>query len=639
MATPAPPLKFRAPGSDGLALVGGLLYTYAAGTTTPKSSYTTPAGDVANTNPIVLDARGECNLWLDGAYKFELRTALGVLIWTIDNVTDIAALVAASTGTLRTELANTADPAKGAGLTGYGGSTNYAAGTVGDKLQERMSVIDKGADPTGISDSTAAFNSVITAGRRGFMPAGIYSISDVGVLDNFDFEGEGRGITTIRVRTNNTAAFRNAVAAVGVRQNFRLAHCTIEAGPGVLGAKAFRQDNKNAYTAYAVFENVETNKNLALSYDGFFIFTTWNNCRDGYVGTVPTGQQHYAVSSRPLSTAQAFQTNICTMRNCQIFGATSGAPAAVDIEYGSNWHFPGTDFEGMTTLAVRAQGVFNGGFSEGAWFENVVSASGAIVQLIECPGPNAQACSAWGFDGVMVVPLDNPLVTKFVDAALSTTHSFERCTFLRVPAGMALTTQPTQIRGEMTTNRAISGAGAAGLLPSVAPSLSNVLHVGPVGVPIASWTNSNFVALANVASGVGMSETACRFTLNSTDGAAYLTIPTKIVEYLRGKAVTWMFTAYGDATGGAEFYNGAIWDSIALPIKGNATAVSFLSPGTVSNAGLHTCFVNAVVGASASTLHVGITAGGNAPNKLVTIESMRVLVGYVMPTAAGLRGV
>ena len=38
----------------GEPLSGGFIYTYQAGTTTPLATYTTSAGTIANTNPIVL---------------------------------------------------------------------------------------------------------------------------------------------------------------------------------------------------------------------------------------------------------------------------------------------------------------------------------------------------------------------------------------------------------------------------------------------------------------------------------------------------------------------------------------------------------------------------------------------------------
>jgi len=83
--SPTPKLQFF--DLNGAPLSGGLLYTYAAGTTTPLASYTDSTGNIANTNPIILDSRGEANVWLSGAiYKFALYTSAGVLIWTVDNI-------------------------------------------------------------------------------------------------------------------------------------------------------------------------------------------------------------------------------------------------------------------------------------------------------------------------------------------------------------------------------------------------------------------------------------------------------------------------------------------------------------------------------------------------------------------------
>jgi hypothetical protein len=82
---PTPKLQFF--DANGAPLVGGKLYTYAAGTTTPLASYTDSTGVSANTNPIILDSRGEANVWLSGAiYKFALYSATNVLIWTVDNI-------------------------------------------------------------------------------------------------------------------------------------------------------------------------------------------------------------------------------------------------------------------------------------------------------------------------------------------------------------------------------------------------------------------------------------------------------------------------------------------------------------------------------------------------------------------------
>jgi hypothetical protein len=74
---------------DGLPLVGGRLYTYGAGTSTPKDTYTSFALSASNTNPIILDARGEASVWMFGSYRFVLKDANDVLIWDVDDVRDV----------------------------------------------------------------------------------------------------------------------------------------------------------------------------------------------------------------------------------------------------------------------------------------------------------------------------------------------------------------------------------------------------------------------------------------------------------------------------------------------------------------------------------------------------------------------
>jgi len=83
--TPTAKMQFFA--ASGAPLVGGLLYTYAAGTTTPQASYTDSTGSTPNSNPVVLDSRGEANVWLGSAtYKFKLCAPDNTEIWTVDNI-------------------------------------------------------------------------------------------------------------------------------------------------------------------------------------------------------------------------------------------------------------------------------------------------------------------------------------------------------------------------------------------------------------------------------------------------------------------------------------------------------------------------------------------------------------------------
>ena len=83
---PTPVMQFL--DADGNPLVGGKVYTYAAGTSTPLATYTNQGGGTANANPVILDSRGEAAIWFDAVgYKIILQTSADVLIWTADNVT------------------------------------------------------------------------------------------------------------------------------------------------------------------------------------------------------------------------------------------------------------------------------------------------------------------------------------------------------------------------------------------------------------------------------------------------------------------------------------------------------------------------------------------------------------------------
>ena len=81
--------------NDGTVLSGGKLNTYTAGTTTPAVTYTTSAGNIAHSNPIVLNSAGRVpasgEVWLtDGiTYKFVLTDANDVLIATYENISGI----------------------------------------------------------------------------------------------------------------------------------------------------------------------------------------------------------------------------------------------------------------------------------------------------------------------------------------------------------------------------------------------------------------------------------------------------------------------------------------------------------------------------------------------------------------------
>lgn len=74
--------------NNGNPLFNGQLTSFAAGTNTPIATYSDSTGVNQNANPVILNARGEANIWIlpNIAYKFQLSDALGNLIWTVDQV-------------------------------------------------------------------------------------------------------------------------------------------------------------------------------------------------------------------------------------------------------------------------------------------------------------------------------------------------------------------------------------------------------------------------------------------------------------------------------------------------------------------------------------------------------------------------
>ena len=86
LLSPYPVMRFC--DNNNNPLVGGQLFTYQAGTSTPAATYTDSTGTTANSNPVILNARGEANVWLlpGQTYKFVLEDSVGNVIWTVDNI-------------------------------------------------------------------------------------------------------------------------------------------------------------------------------------------------------------------------------------------------------------------------------------------------------------------------------------------------------------------------------------------------------------------------------------------------------------------------------------------------------------------------------------------------------------------------
>jgi hypothetical protein len=85
--------KFYAWDSDtGAPLAFGKVFTYQAGTNTPKATFQREDGVTENANPVILNGAGYADIYLIGSYKIVVKDADDVEVWTSDPVTDPSGL-------------------------------------------------------------------------------------------------------------------------------------------------------------------------------------------------------------------------------------------------------------------------------------------------------------------------------------------------------------------------------------------------------------------------------------------------------------------------------------------------------------------------------------------------------------------
>lgn len=244
--SPSPVQQFF--GNNGRPLDGGLLFTYVAGTSTKIATYTDESGGSLNTNPIVLDFRGECRLWLDPTltYKFVLSPSGDSdpptsPIWTVDEVSGLGGLTQQVIGQIlwprsASEIAASVTPA------------NYG--------HPWGSWLRYGADPSGLSDSHAAISSAISCNDFSFDDypgGGSYLLNNEVVIDSYPCRIQGGAanpnitsgtiITLATVAGSGAAAFRVA----DNKPNITFSDITVKFQTTTTGQIGFRFGSDSRY--------------------------------------------------------------------------------------------------------------------------------------------------------------------------------------------------------------------------------------------------------------------------------------------------------------------------------------------------------------------------------------------------------
>jgi hypothetical protein len=137
---------------------GYQLFTYVSGSSTPKVTWTSGAGNVENTNPIILNADGGCNLFLqDGAsYDFELRRPVSLGSGLVQ----------------RFESVFSSGPGESKFVNWIRNALNTITRTVSDKLSDITSLNDFSLAGNGIADDYAGIQAALGTGNNVYIPEG-----------------------------------------------------------------------------------------------------------------------------------------------------------------------------------------------------------------------------------------------------------------------------------------------------------------------------------------------------------------------------------------------------------------------------------------------------------------------------------
>ena len=246
-------------------LVGGKLYTYLAETTTPATTYSNDTG-TPNTNPIILDANGECNLYLDDdkVYRLILKDANDVPYFDKDRVSSIGGgdykvLTFNTIADLRLKIGSEKEPT--AQTSGYyaagdgGGNSFYWDGTSGATDNGgtiikptfvsgagRWLAIDAytinvrqfGAKGDGSTDNTTAIQAAITASNTVYFPNGTYLFSGITInTNNVTLYGAGESRSVLLM--TNAAAAAVSIASTAFTSGVNIRNLRIEGNASNLG--------------------------------------------------------------------------------------------------------------------------------------------------------------------------------------------------------------------------------------------------------------------------------------------------------------------------------------------------------------------------------------------------------------------
>ena len=84
IASPMPQIRAKFTNKLGIPLSGCKVYTYEPNSDIPKTTWLDTDKTVENTNPILLDAAGEADIFLDGLYRVVVKDRFGFVVYDVE---------------------------------------------------------------------------------------------------------------------------------------------------------------------------------------------------------------------------------------------------------------------------------------------------------------------------------------------------------------------------------------------------------------------------------------------------------------------------------------------------------------------------------------------------------------------------
>ena len=394
--------------NNGNPLAGGLIYTYAAGTTTPAATYTTYTGGTANANPIVLDSAGRtpAQIWLTSgsSYKFVLQTSLGVTIKTDDNIfasfelaKEIGIAVGLGAGSVATNIA-VGDTALDSNTTGANNTAvGYNALTSNTDGIQNVAVGSQALDANTGGDYNVAvgYDSLSAATTANYNTAIGYRALNVN--NSTGNVAVGASALLFSTGANNVAIGYDAA-------NSYTGSDVVAIGSNALSSLTSGSGN-TAVGTEALFSNLSGTNNTAVGNRALDAVDSSNNTAIGAsaLGAATSGSGNTAIGSRAAETLTTGSNNIIigslasassnsvnheiTLGNSSI---TSLRVPGLTLTAGAKWINNGT----QTVAALVAAGTAGAGAravvtdANATTFHAIVAGGGANVVPVFSDGTN-----------------------------------------------------------------------------------------------------------------------------------------------------------------------------------------------------------------------------------------------------------